>query len=128
MLTTHALRKKACRLPNTAAFNSPDMARFDVYTHPDPVLRKKTPYLLDVQNSHIDRIATRVVLPMRNADLFDQRMSSLNPLFEIAGKQVVLDTAARAAFPAVELKKPVLSLGAQSEVIVEALDVLFGAY
>ena len=104
------------------------MARFDVYMHPDAVLRKKTPYLLDVQNSHIDRIATRVVLPMRNADLFDQRMSSLNPLFEIAGKQVVLDTAAIAAFLAVELKKPVLSLGAQSEAIVEALDVLFGAY
>ena len=104
------------------------MARFDVYMHPDAVLRKKTPYLLDVQNSHIDRIATRVVLPMRNADLFDQRMSSLNPLFEIAGKQVVLDTAAIAAFLAVELKKPVLSLGAQSEAILEALDVLFGAY
>ena len=104
------------------------MARFDVYLHPDAVLCKKTPYLLDVQNNHIDRIATRVVLPMRNADLFDQRMSSLNPLFEIAGKQVVLDTAAIAAFPAVELKKPVLSLGAQSEAIVDALDVLFGVY
>ena len=104
------------------------MARFDVYMHPDAVLRKKTPYLLDVQNNHIDRIATRVVLPMRRADLFDQPMSSLNPLFEIAGKQVVLDTAAMAAFPAMELKKPVLSLGAQSQAIVDALDVLFGAY
>ena len=104
------------------------MARFDVYMHPDAVLRKKTPYLLDVQNNHIDRIATRVVLPMRCADLFDQRMSRLNPFFEIAGKHVVLDTAAIAAFPAAELKKPVLSLGAQSKAIVDALDVLFGAY
>ena len=104
------------------------MARFDVYVHPDPVLRKKTPYLLDVQNSHIDRIATRVVLPIRNADLFGQRMGSLNPLFEIVGTQVVLDTAAIAAFPAAELKKPVLSLTMQSEAIVDALDVLFGAY
>jgi toxin CcdB len=106
------------------------MARFDVYMHPDAVLRKKTPYLLDIQNSHIDRLATRVVLPMRSAELFDQRMSRLNPLFEIAGKPVVLDTAAIAAFPAAELKKPVLSLGvgAQSQAIVDALDVLFGAY
>ena len=53
--------------------------------------------------------------------------TSLNPLFEIAGKQLVLDTAAIAAFPAAELKTPVLSLGAQSEAIVDALDVLFGA-
>lgn len=104
------------------------MARFDVYPHPDAVLRKKTPYLLDVQNTHIERIATRVVLPMRSADLFDQRMSGLNPLFEIAGKQVVLDTAAIASFPAVELKKPVLSLSTQREAILDALDVLFGAY
>ena len=104
------------------------MARFDVYLHPDAVLRKKTPYLLDVQNNHIDRLATRVVLPMRSANLFDPRMTSLNPLFEISGKQVVLDTAAIAAFPAAELKTPVLNLGAQSEAIVDALNVLFGAY
>jgi hypothetical protein len=41
------------------------MARFDVYLHPDPAQRKKTPYLLDVQNSRIDKIGTRVVIPMR---------------------------------------------------------------
>lgn len=104
------------------------MARFDVYPHPDAVLRKKTPYLLDVQNNYIDRLATRVVLPMRAADLFDQRMSDLNPLFDIDGTKVVLDTAAIAAFPAAELKKTVLSLRAQSEVIVNALDTLFGAF
>lgn len=104
------------------------MARFDVYPHPDPVLRKKTPWLLDVQNNYIDRLATRVVLPMRAADQFDQRMSDLNPLFEIHGKNVILDTAALAAFPAAELKKPVLNLRAQSDVIVNALDTLFGAF
>ncbi|RYX95989.1 MAG: plasmid maintenance protein CcdB [Comamonadaceae bacterium] len=104
------------------------MARFDVYPHPDPVLRKKTPYLLDVQNDHINRVATRVVLPMRPAAAFAQRMKDLNPLFEIAGKEVVCDTAALAAFPATELKKPVTSLSAQSAVIANALDALFGAY
>jgi toxin CcdB len=65
---------------------------------------------------------------MRSADLFEQRMSRLNPLFEIAGKPVVLDTAAITAFPAAELKKPVLSLGTQSLAIADALDALFGAY
>ena len=104
------------------------MARFDVYPHPDAVLRKKTPYLLDVQNSHISRIATRVVVPLRPAGLFTQPMRDLNPTFEIAGKQVVLDTAALAAVPAAVLKKPVLNLALQSNTIVAALDVLFGAY
>ena len=103
------------------------MARFDVYPHPDAVLRKKTPYLLDVQNNHISRIATRVVVPLRPVHLFTQPMRDLNPAFEIAGKEVVLDTTALAAFPAEELKKPVLNLAAQSAPIVAALDVLFEA-
>lgn len=104
------------------------MARFDVYPHPDAALRKKTPYLLDVQNTHISRLATRVVLPLRSADQFLQPMSDLNPLFDIAGKTVVLDTAALAAFPAAELKQPLFNLGARSESITNALDLLFGAY
>ena len=104
------------------------MARFDVYPHPDAVLRKKTPYLLDVQNNHISRIATRVVVPLRPASLFTQPMRDLNLTFEIAGKQMVLDTAALAAVPTAELKKPVLNLASQSTIIVAALDVLFGAY
>ncbi len=104
------------------------MARFDVYAHPDAGLRKKTPYLLDVQNNYIDRIATRVVVPMRPAEQFAQRMSQLNPVFTISGNDVVLDTAALAAFPAAELKKPVTSLGSDNSTIVAALDALFGAY
>lgn len=104
------------------------MARFDVYPHPDPALRKKTPYLLDVQNSHISRIATRVVIPMRLAEDFALPMRDLNPVFDVGGKAVVLDTAALAAVPLSELKKPSSHLGAQSAAIVAALDVLFGAY
>ena len=104
------------------------MARFDVYAHPDAVLRKKTPYLLDVQNDHLVRIATRVVIPLRFAHQFDQPVHDLNPVFEIAGNNVVLDTAALAAFPASELKKPLVSLKSQVNAVVGALDILFGAY
>jgi len=104
------------------------MARFDVYQHPDPAIRKKTPYLLDVQNSHIDRIGTRVVIPLRLAEYFALRMRDLNPSFEIGGKAVVLDTAAMAAIPVAELKKPVVNVAAQSASVMAALDVVFGAY
>ena len=104
------------------------MARFDVYPHPDAVLRKKTPYLLDVQNDHISRIATRVVVPLRPVAYFPQPMRDLNPTFKIAGQEMVLDTAALAAIPSAELKRPLLNLSTQSAAIVAALDVLFGAY
>lgn len=104
------------------------MARFDVYRHPDAMLRKKTPYLLDVQNDYIDGMETRVVLPVRAAKLFGLPMRDLNPLLEIDGAAVVLDAAAIAAFPAAELRSPVANLRAQADVIVNALDTLFGSH
>jgi toxin CcdB len=104
------------------------MARFDVYAHPEPDLRKVTPFLLDVQNSYIDSLASRVVLPLRLASAFDLPMRDLNPGFEIQGKKVILDTAAIGAFPVSGLKKPLTSLATQSDAIVAALDTLFGSY
>jgi toxin CcdB len=104
------------------------MARFDVYAHPDPGLRTRTPFLLDVQNSYIDPLESRVVIPLRDATLFRVRMRDLNPMFEIAGKAVVLDSAAIAAFPAGELRRPVTDLVAQRDEIVAAMDTLFGGF
>lgn len=104
------------------------MAPFDIYAHPDSGMRKKTPYLLDVQNNYIDRVSTRVVAPMHPAEQFAQRMSELNPVFRRAGKDVVLDTSALVAFPATELKNPLASLDSQSATMVAALDALFGVY
>ncbi len=103
------------------------MARFDVYPHPDPSQRRKTPYLLDVQNPHIDRIATRVVVPLRLAENLPLRMRDLNPVLEVGGKSVVLDTTALGAIPVAELKKAVTNLRGNGAEIIAALDVLFGA-
>ena len=91
-------------------------------------MRAVTPYLMDVQNNFIDRVGSRMVIPLRQADAFGPCMRDLNPLFEISGKRVVLDTAAMAAFPASALKKPVASLVTRQADIVAALDTLFGSY
>ncbi|MFV0679608.1 CcdB family protein [Ottowia sp.] len=104
------------------------MARFDVYRHPDAALRKRTPFLLDVQNDYISGLNTRVVLPMRAAKMVGTPMRDLNPAFDIGDVQVVLDTSAIAAFPAAELRTPVMNLRAQAEHIVNALDTVFGSY
>ena len=104
------------------------MARFDVYPHPEAGLRAVTPYLVDVQNDFIDRVESRVVIPMRHAKAFGPRMRDINPLFDIIGKPVVLDTAALAAFPSSGLKKPVANLSSSRAEIGSALDTLFGSY
>ena len=104
------------------------MAQFDVYLNPDPVQRERTPYLLDVQNSVLERLATRVVVPMRRAEYAPLPMRELNPAFEVQGQALVLDTAALAAIPGRGLGPAVASLRSQSSEAVSALDVLFGGY
>ncbi len=102
------------------------MAQFDVYAHPDARLRERTPYLLDVQNSFLDKIVTRVVMPLRSAEYAPLPMRDLNPLCQVEGQTLVLDGAALAAVPVRWLGVPLLNLRAQAPEVVNALDILFG--
>ncbi len=104
------------------------MARFDVYAHSDPELRKHTPFLVDVQNDFIDGLDSRVVIPLRSAQHLQVRLRDLHPVFELDGKQIVLDTASLAAYPVRELGRLVGNLRAHRDEITAALDCLFGAY
>jgi toxin CcdB len=104
------------------------MARFDAFPHPDKLWRTTTPYLLDVQNDFISNLGSRIVIPLRTLESFGLQMRDLNPLLTIAGKTLVLDTAALAAFPASGLKKPSANLAAWRVEIESALDTVFGAF
>ncbi len=104
------------------------MARFDVYQHPDPVERKWMPYLLDVQNSYLDLIDTRVVIPLQIEKSMPNKVRNLNPTLQIQGKSLVMNTAAMMAIAEFELRKPVQNLSSEQLVIQDALDTLVGAY
>ncbi len=104
------------------------MAQFDVFLNPDPAQRERTPYLLDVQNGFLERLATRVVVPMCRAEHAPLPMRELNPAIEVQGQALVLDTAALAAIPGRGLGQPVASLRSQPNEVLSALDLLFGGY
>lgn len=104
------------------------MARFDVYANPDSAEKKLIPFYLDVQNDHVKGLQTRVVVPLWNADLMPTRAEELNPQFDVAGQQVVMDTPAIGAVPASILRHAVSSLAADQLRIQDALDTLFGSY
>lgn len=104
------------------------MAKFDVYRHPDPELRGRTPFLLDVQNSYLEQLATRVVIPLRARDFAPIPLRDLHPLLEVQGTPVVLDTTALAAIPAAALRTPVANLQTSATDILASLDTLFGSY
>ena len=104
------------------------MARFDVFANPEPTERRATPYFLDVQNDHINGIATRVVVPLRRESVFGPRAARLHPIVEIRGEPLVLDTAALGAVPLSELRPPVANIRQHAAEVHNALDALFGAY
>jgi toxin CcdB len=104
------------------------VARFDVYANPEAGERRHTPYLVDVQNSYIDQLATRAMIPLRRETVFGQRARDLHPLLTVAGTPVVLDTAALGTVPVSILREPVAHLREHRELVQAALDTLFGAY
>jgi toxin CcdB len=104
------------------------MARFDVYANPDSSERKDVPYLLDVQNSYLGIIHTTVVIPLHSAHRFDMQARNLNPVFEIKGQSVVMNTAGLGAIPSAELRRPVDNMASKQTEITDALDTLFGGY
>ena len=104
------------------------MARFDVYTNPDASERKRVPFLLDIQNDHIQSLQTRVVVPLWDAALVQTPISDLNPVFKVGGRQVVMDTPALGAVPLTVLRSTAGSLAAHQLIIQNAIDSLFGSY
>ena len=105
-----------------------DMARFDVHANPYAPERSRTPFVLDVQNDHLGPLATRVVIPLRSPKTFGTPARGLNPIIEIEGKPVVLDTASLAPVPVALLKRPVARADRWSAQVLDALDTLFGSY
>ena len=104
------------------------MARFDVYANPEKSEHRHTPFVLDVQNDHLDGVETRIVIPLRDARAHGARLERVHPAFTINQREVVLDTPTMATFPREWLRSPVATLKAQQQDVHDALDAVFGAY
>lgn len=104
------------------------MARFDVYTNPEVRERKLIPFFLDVQNDHIQGFQTRVMVPLWDAATLSPLTADLNPVFQVKGQRVVMDTPALGAVPVAACNRAIDNLSAHQLVIQNALDTLFGSY
>jgi toxin CcdB len=105
------------------------MARFSIYKNADDPT-KNTPFLLDVQTDLLGELNTRVVIPLRNGDLYKHTKTTqdLMPSFVIKGKSFVLDTPRMAAVPSKHLKLEIGSLKEQQHLVIIAIDRLFHGY
>jgi len=105
------------------------MARFSIYQNADDPT-KTTPYILDVQTDLLSGLNTRIVIPLRKSDRYQNLSSAkdLMPSFAIQGKNFILDTPRMAAVPTRHLTKEVGSLRDQQHIVIAAIDRLFHGY
>jgi toxin CcdB len=101
------------------------MAQFDVYLNPNSSTSQAIPYLLDVQADLLDRLATRVVVPLVRAEAMGLSASKLNPKFTVDNNLVVMSSAELAGVTHRSLGEKVVSLKVQHDEIIAALDLLF---
>jgi toxin CcdB len=99
------------------------MAQFDVYLNPSNKTRKFFPYIVDIQNSQISDIATRIVIPLGNLEYFkNEKLDLLTPQIEYEDKQLLLLVPQIASMPSKSLKNPIGSLAHIRDEIISALD------
>lgn len=85
-------------------------------------------YLLDVQSSQLDGLATRVVVPLVLAgDRFPDFLA-LNPFLVVEGERFVMMTTLIAALPKRVLGRPLGNLLDQADDITRALNILLSGF
>ena len=99
------------------------MAKFDVYG-----LRNGGGLVLDCQADLLDRLNTRLVVPLIPLDEAPPPMARLNPVFEVEGQRMAMVTQFAASIFVGELGARVASLADEQDAIVAALDMLVSGF
>jgi len=85
-------------------------------------------YLLDVQSDLLERLDTKVVVPLLPPDMAPVPGRRLNPIFRIGGKDHVMVTQFISALTASELRAAEGNLARHHDDIVAALGMLFQGF
>ena len=99
------------------------MAQFDVYRNPSSKTNRAYPFLVDVQNSVIDQLATRLVVPLtKNKTTNSLYMKNLTPEIEFEGETYLFMTQQLSSIPEDVLKDCIGSLEQSRELLIGAID------
>ncbi|WDT87868.1 CcdB family protein [Alteromonas sp. 009811495] len=99
------------------------MAQFDVYRNPSKKTNKAYPFLVDVQNSVIDQLATRLVVPLTNSNTRNSLyMKKLTPSIEFEGATYLFLAQQLSSIPEDVLNDRVGTLAQSRELLIDAID------
>lgn len=100
------------------------MAQFDVYPNPSKTSKAHYPYLVDIQNSLLSDLATRIVIPLGKRSAFGgETMQGLTPEISFADQELLLLVPQISSVPEKYLKNPIGSLSHFRDQVVGALDL-----
>ena len=95
------------------------MAQYDVFLNPEGY-----GYLLDVQSDLLDRLTTRLVVPLMPQTQAPKPAARLNPIVKIAEEPHVMVTQFMAAVPERLLTNHITSAADMRDEITAAIDML----
>lgn len=99
------------------------MAQFDVYRNPSSKTNKAYPFLVDVQNSVIDQLATRLIVPLtKNKTSNSLYMKNLTPEIEFEGETYLFLTQQLNSIPEDAFKDYIGSFEQSRELLIDAID------
>lgn len=99
------------------------MAKYDVCP-----LKTGGGLVIDCQADLLDRLSTRLVVPLVPEDEAPKPAARLNPVFVLDGRRMVMLTQFASAIEIKELGKPVESLSEEWAAIGSALDMLISGF
>lgn len=101
------------------------MDQFDLYINTDKDTNKTYPYFVDIQNSLLDTLNSRVVIPLTPISKTDKSYpENLCPIIKIKNKKFALLSHQLTSVSVSFLKKKDRSLTANRDDIVAAIDFL----
>ena len=103
------------------------MAQFDIHKN-SAAGNIDFPYLLDIQSDFLDRLHTRLVVPLMPLDSFAAPMERLNPVFEVAGRAYVGVFSEMAGVSQNLLGEVVDSAAERRHEIIDAIDFMIQGF
>ena len=103
------------------------MTQFDIHRN-TRLGAEDVPYLLDIQSDFLDRLGTRLVVPLMPLARYGTPIERLNPLFEIEGEAHVGVVTEMAGVSGSLLGKVVASAAERRHEIAAAVDFMIQGF
>ncbi|MBG9388146.1 CcdB family protein [Caenimonas aquaedulcis] len=105
------------------------MAQFDIYLNPIQASRESVPYVADVQSGLLERLPTRLVMPLSRVGADVTRLpENLCPVVQVDGETLILLAHQAAPLPARMLRKPVASISHRAGEVAAAMDAILSGF